>query len=357
MLENEKAQLFSWLKTALALELGTIPPYMMALVSLKPNANRVAAEQIRSVMIEEMLHMTLVANLTNSLGGKVEISADTIPSYPLAMEFDGKRFKDRQFDINLQAFSADAIDIFMQIELPSDWAAHDQLMLNAVDKLDIDGLTIGDFYQNIIKKLEETCVQYGEAAVFSGDVNLQIGEDYYWSAGGKPIVIKDLASAKQALTTIIDQGEGTSTSIDDTNKNGAEQALELAHFYRFREIHFGRYYQTGDQPHLPPTGEKFSVDYAAVYPIITNPKSSDYPAGSTLAQLNARFNLHYTLMLIQLHDAFTGTPKALYTAIMNGMHGMVPIAADMVKQAIPEDAQGRHGTPTFEWRTTDPIAN
>lgn len=348
-LETQKTELFSWLKTAMTLELGTIPPYMMAIISLKPEANRTSAELVRAVMIEEMLHMTLVANLTNSLGGSINLGPDTIPSYPLAMEFKGKRFKDRQFDVNLQAFSPQAIDIFMQIELPRDWAAHDPLMLKATSELDIDGLTIGDFYLNIIDQLEKLCDEYGESAVFNGNAALQIGQDYYWSSGGKPIVITDLASAKKAMQTIIDQGEGSSTEIYDGDHRTFGQPEELAHFYRFREIHFARHYQPGDKPHQPPTGTHFNVDYHAVYPIKMNPQISDYAADTPLAHLNNKFNAHYTLMLIQLQQAFSGTPKALYTAIMNGMHGLVPIATEMAKLAIPDDPKGHHGTPTFSW--------
>lgn len=348
-LETQKNELLRWLATALQLELGTIPPYMMAIVSLHPQANRTAAELIRAVMIEEMLHMTLVANLTNSLGGKVVLGPDVIPSYPLAMQFEGKRFKDRRFDVNLQAFSPQAIDIFMQIELPTDWAEREQVNLKAVSELDIDGLTIGQFYDRITERLESLCHQYGEAAVFSGNPSLQIGQDYYWSSGGKPIVITQLASAKEAIKTIIDQGEGTHTGIYDGDRRTFGQPAELAHFYRFREIHFARRYRIGDHPHDPPTGEHFAVDYQAVYPIKTNPVASDYAPGTPLAQLNDQFNAQYTLMLMQLEQAFSGVPKALYTAIMNGMHSMVPLAVQMAQQAIPGDAQGRHGTPTFSW--------
>ncbi|QWT39434.1 ferritin-like protein [Dickeya dadantii] len=350
-LETQKTELLDWLKTAMTLEFGTIPPYMMALVSLHPDKNRVPANLIRAVMIEEMLHMTLVGNLINSLGGRVDLGPDSLPSYPLAMEFRGKRFKDRKFDVNLQAFSPQAIEIFMMIELPSDWAEREPLMLMAADELDIDGLTIGDFYLNILHQLEELCGKYGESAVFCGDLALQISQDYYWSSGGKPIVITNLSSAREAINTIIEQGEGSSTSIYDDDHRTFGQPMELAHFYRFREIYFARYYQPGDKPHQPPSGEAFPVDYQAVYPIKANPIAGDYVPDTPLAALNEQFNRQYTLMLLQLQQAFSGQPRALYTAIMNGMHGMVPIAVNMASQPIPGDAEQRHGTPTFSWFT------
>ena len=60
----------SHLQTALEVELSTVPPYLCALYSIKPGANPESSRLIRSVVMEEMLHMTLVANLLNAVGGK-----------------------------------------------------------------------------------------------------------------------------------------------------------------------------------------------------------------------------------------------------------------------------------------------
>ena len=54
-------------------------------------------------------------------------------------------------------------------------------------------------------------------------------------------------------------------------------------------------------------------------------------------------------MLLQLQEALSGNPKVLYTAIMNGMHNLSPIASQIMALPIEGDAQGRHGCPTFEW--------
>jgi hypothetical protein len=344
-----KADILTRLKTALTLELGTIPPYMMALLSIQKPRNRVAAELIRTVMIEEMLHMVLVGNVTSALGGTVTLNAESIPSYPLVMNFEGKRFKDRQFDVDLTPFSGSAIDTFMQIELPDDWIERPEMLKMAQDRLDISGMTIGDFYRDIIHRLEVLCRELGERAVFSGAPEHQIPEDFYWSSGGKPVKVTDMESARRALHVVIEQGEGSSVSIFDGDKRNFGEMAELAHFFRFREIHFGRRYQPGDRPHDPPSGEPFEVDYSAVVPFKANPRSSDYAPGSALANLNHRFNQQYTLMLIQIQEAFSGSPKTLYTAIMNGMHGLTSLAGQMMALPIPGDPEGRHGAPTFEW--------
>ncbi|MFM6195333.1 MAG: ferritin-like domain-containing protein, partial [Planktothrix sp.] len=52
-----------YLKEAMKLEHATIPPYITALYSLKPGTNLEAFHIIRQVAVEEMLHLTLVANV------------------------------------------------------------------------------------------------------------------------------------------------------------------------------------------------------------------------------------------------------------------------------------------------------
>jgi hypothetical protein len=347
-LRDAKADLFAKLRTAFTLELGTIPPYMMAVVSAKRPHNRVAAEIIRTVMIEEMLHLTLVGNLTSALGGRVTVGPSTLPTYPLRMEFEGKRFRDRDFDVDLSPLSPASIDVYMKIELPDGWLRRTEAP--AAAELTIQGLTIGDFYRNIAAELRALCEEHGQRAVFTGDPALQISEEFYWSSGGHPVVVTDLESALRAIEVIVEQGEGAKASMDDGDDTDFRQPHQVAHFYRFREIHFGRRYRPGDKPHQPPTGEPFEVDYQAVQPFKTNPRSTDYAPGSPLAELNTRFNREYTLMLIQIGEAFSGTPRTLYTAIRNGMAGLSSVAARMVETPIPGDPQGRHGAPTFEWQ-------
>jgi hypothetical protein len=349
-LETEKADLLGRLRTAWALELGTIPPYMMAIMSIKKPKNRAAAELIRTVMIEEMLHLTLVGNLMLSLGGHVSVGPDTVPSYPLMLHFEGKRFSDRQFDVDLAPFSPAALEIFLQIELPGrprEVASEEE---SPIRRLDLEGSTIGEFYRGILDRLARISAQYGEAAVFSGDPARQISQEFYWSSGGKPIVIKTLGEARGAIEEIMRQGEGALRSRDDGDAEVVGEPEEVAHYYRFREIQAGRRYRAGDPLHASPTGEPFEVDYAAVYPIKTNPRSPDYAAGTPLAHLDAEFSRAYTLMLRQIAEAFSGSPRTLYTAIMNGMHTLTSVAAQMVATPIPGDPDGRHGAPSFEWR-------
>eukprot|EP00058_Branchiostoma_floridae_P011442 XP_002596930.1 hypothetical protein BRAFLDRAFT_76430 [Branchiostoma floridae] len=71
------------LQLALQIELATIPPYLSALFSIKDGNNRKVAAIIRSVVIEEMKHMSLVSNLLNAIGGSPVLNhSSVVPSYP-----------------------------------------------------------------------------------------------------------------------------------------------------------------------------------------------------------------------------------------------------------------------------------
>ena len=343
---RKKEKLLGWLQTAIELELATIPPYLTALLSISPTTNRGAAEAIRSVLMEEMLHMALVANVASSIGGGVRLDRRSLPSYPLTLNFKGQVFKDRSFAVDLAPLSQAAVEVFMRIEEPSERKL--QGFRRKSLELDVPGLTIGEFYNNMITLLEELDAA-ASGDLFTGDPSHQIGVDYYWSAGGQPVVVSDLASAKAALGIVIHQGEGASSSLNDGDSTRFGQPFEVAHYFRFREILVGRRYLLSDDPSAPPSGAPLPVDYDAVYPILVNAKSSDYAPGSALAQLNDAFNSHYTRMLMQLEEALNGQPKVLYTAIMNSMHSLGPIARQLMATPIDGHAQGRHGCPTFEW--------
>src|SRR5262249_35589916 len=69
------------LQWALAVELATIPPYLTALYSIKDNSSD-AYSLIKSVAIEEMLHLMLVSNLLNSTGATPKLSGEYVPRYP-----------------------------------------------------------------------------------------------------------------------------------------------------------------------------------------------------------------------------------------------------------------------------------
>ena len=80
---DSKGDLMQALQLAVELEHSTIPPYLTALYSIKQGSNVEVADLIRSVVIEEMLHMALSSNILISIGGAPNIDRpDFVPTYP-----------------------------------------------------------------------------------------------------------------------------------------------------------------------------------------------------------------------------------------------------------------------------------
>src|ERR1700732_4423538 len=102
------------LQRALELEHSTIPPYLYALYSLDENKNGAIAKIIQSVVLEEMLHMTLVCNILNALEGRPVIdNPKFIPTYPGPLPGG----IEAGLTVGLAPFSIDVVhDAFMAIE-------------------------------------------------------------------------------------------------------------------------------------------------------------------------------------------------------------------------------------------------
>ena len=75
--------LYEYLQGAIELEHATIPLYLTAAFSIKPGFNREARAIIISVANQEMLHMSIAANVLNAIGGRpVMDQPGFIPLFP-----------------------------------------------------------------------------------------------------------------------------------------------------------------------------------------------------------------------------------------------------------------------------------
>src|SRR4029079_19346345 len=102
------------LQWAIEIEHSISQPSLCALYSIKPGTNREAVEAITSVFIEEMLHMTLAANVLNAVGGAPVLDQPGfIPTYPQHLPHSSGTFL-----IPLAPFSRQTIETFMRIENP-----------------------------------------------------------------------------------------------------------------------------------------------------------------------------------------------------------------------------------------------
>lgn len=342
---TDLGELHRHLGAALQLEHATIPPYLVALYSIRPGTNSDAHHVLRAVVVEEMLHLTLAANILNAIGGDPDLTAEGfVPTYPAYLP-DGET----DFEVSLQAFSKEAVDTFLKIERPAAAAGqgvktvHRRRTNGSVraartrDDSEEHFYSIGEFYQAIEQGLVELHAQQGDA-MFSGDPARQITPEYYYSGGSDVIPVTDLTSAQAAIRVISEQGEGMGGHIFDVED-------EIAHYYRFEQLVLGRYYLAGDQTG-DPTGGLLDVDWEAVYPVKTNARLSDYPEGSELRAGAVAFNAGYADFLGLLTRAFRGEP-GLLTGAVGAMFQIKELACQLMRQPI-DRSTGLHAVPTFE---------
>ncbi|HEY6887061.1 MAG TPA: ferritin-like protein [Solirubrobacter sp.] len=327
------------LQAAVTLELSTIPPYLCALYSMHPHGNDEAKLVIRSVVVEEMLHMVLAANTLNAIGGRPLVAGgEHVPRYPHELP-DG-------VVLDLLPFSPEAVEAFLAVENPGhsvhtalDPATrrHEHHISKAVETAN-GPTTIGEFYAEIVALLDETANDIGEAALFSGDPARQVTREYYYAAGGGSITVSDLASAHAALAEIVEQGEGEMHSMYDDEG-------DLAHYFRFQQLKHGRAYVPEDDAGEP-SGAPVSVDYAASYPMLANPRTAEY-GDPELRAVSDTANRAWSELLVQLERSFNGEPAELIPAV----HSMFKLRdAALVLLANPvAEHPGRHAGPTFEW--------
>lgn len=287
------------LQTAIQLEHATIPPYLCALYSLQAGRNREVAERIESVVMEEMLHMVQAANVLNAVGGTPQLTApDFVPRYPATLPHS-----DGRVVVALRRFSPDAVATFLRIERPEPPGAPPR-----ADRYH----TIGQFYAAIELGLRHLA-DHGDP--FTGDARRQVGPDHVYGMAGSVVAVTDLESALAGLSQIVDQGEGVDHSIHDGDVPFGDRQEELAHYFRFDEIRRGRRYRPSDTPRTGPTGSPILVDYDAVWPMRTDPRTDELPPGSDVRQLSEDFDRTYAELLAQLEVALTGAPARLTEAV------------------------------------------
>ncbi|UOD30130.1 ferritin-like protein [Massilia violaceinigra] len=322
------------LQDAIELEHATIPVYLYALYSLDPSKNGAVAAIIESVVMEEMLHMLLVANVLNAIGGQPDIAAPGfVPRYPGPLPGD----VEGELIVHLAPFSQDQLSAFLTIEQPEN-----PLVFKHVPGEDDGRVTIGEFYAAISASLARL-----DPSVFSNTPRNQVGPDLFTGS----IVVTDLKSAQAAINLIVEQGEGTSTSPEEAGGGG------FAHYYRFMQIRKGHALVKNPGVNPPQkrysySGAPISIDPDGVYALPTNPKSADYPDGSAQRYASDRFNYTYTALLNCLHCLFGGEETARQLDVAVGLMMSLKGQAKAMASGVPNPAIIIG--PSFEYQAGNP---
>jgi hypothetical protein len=270
-------------------------------MSIRDNSNLEAAEILRSVMLEEMLHLTLAANLLNAVGGTPSLThTGFVPRYPHRLPFSGDRF-----EISTERFSRPALETFLAIERPEGPQAKPE-----PEKFH----TIAQFYAAVRDGIDELCQRHGEKRVFTGKLSRQVTPDAYYAAGSI-VVVTGRDTARRAIEEISEQGEGAHGSVFDGDHSICGDGREPAHYYRFQQLLKGRLYRTGDTPTSGPSGARLDVDFNAVHPIRPNARAADHPKRSEIRQALDAFRHRYGQLLAALEAAFTGHPDRMTEGI------------------------------------------
>jgi hypothetical protein len=290
----------SMLQTAIGVEFGTLPPYLYAMFSIRRGENDAAFGRIKSILMQEMVHMCLACNILNALGGRPKL---TPPVYPGPLPGDIGPPDGQPLIINLLPFSQKAMWQGMQIEQPEsppDFPIK-TLMLGAREAAP-QTVTIGQFYGAL-----DTFLSTLPPESWTPGRN-QINDSQFFS--GQLFPINSYDDAHRAIQDIVSEGEGAKDDPLDFQN-------ELAHYYRFGECYHDKVLTKSAEPQGYTWGPRLlGVDWSAVYPAIENPGTHDFSKEPPAAQAaQAACNEAYSRMVDELQRAVTGEQDRLGNAV------------------------------------------
>ncbi len=227
---GDREELIYMLAEAAAIEHNVMCCYLYGIWSLKrgeqdgltPEQTEIVQDWKRAmtmVAVEEMTHLTLVGNLASAVGGAPHLSH---PNFPIPFGYHASGI-----DLELFGFSHALIDHAIFLERPEGMELHDSpefvhpsdyhrtppkgtIMPSAQDYE-----TIGHLYRGISHSLDVLSRKLGEENLFCGDEEDQINPADAPLPG--LMTVTDLASAREALETIVEQGEGAPEHTEDSH--------------------------------------------------------------------------------------------------------------------------------------------
>src|SRR5262245_16234114 len=305
------------LQWAITVEHATIPPYECAMLSVIDGGSD-ACLTFKYVVREEMLHPALAANLLSWIGGTPRFAGpDVMPTFPGPMPHHDP---DPPLILHLERASVAVVrDVFLRIEEPKERGSKPQ-----GDRYD----SLGQFYDAIADGIDR--VADTELTDRPGP---QITRGYLGHGGGTLYPVVDRASAMQAITEIVEQGEGS--NMTDVEPFGFEGAEEPSHYHRFRALVDG------------------DVSIGPVQPMRRDPSTDALPLGP-LRDLAALFDAAYSLQLrvmdrVWIEGDGSDLIDGAMVPLMN--HAQKPIARALLAQPLDDDT-GDHAGPGFAWRPT-----
>jgi Ferritin-like len=330
-----------------------------------------AAGTIMSVVIEEMLHLSLSSNICQAA-----VAEPGIMNLGKSLTYPATLFADkREFAINRAPLSVEALVDFLEIESPNQFQADP---------------TIGQFYEKLIQYVEEKNIKWRPTG--KGYPQLVPSQPYYsqnsintvhYDAQHNPhfsnaddsggmIEVTGKESAIAAMKEIIHQGEGPTGNVQLEFKDGRPIPLpvvdgkvvfgphdfddpekkELSHFSKFMELYsLALYYEEKFKAH-PKLDGFFSY---FVYNQATNPYTKDYQGKSKeLYQQCQLGNAIYTYILLMVETCYYQELPTQFEVFMMGIHKSMiwllsEFGADMRTKKYKKGRIEYDGSLSFEY--------
>jgi ferritin-like protein len=323
---------------------------------------------INEIALQEMIHLALVNNLLAALGGAPRLGRHNLPQRsPYAPEIR----------LTLAPFNEQTLRRFLHIERPEgmDISAvagqldHDRpappvptgpLVLPAPQAFS----SVGQLYHGIESGLRGLVDRYGERQVFVGSPNAQASTRYFRVPERMPelLPVTGLASANQAIQTIVEQGEG------------ARGSWQGAHFGRFLKILEAYRAMKADDPSFAPARPSVTNPYVRVprdlhgLATASGPAAPDDPRGvhliqdPTTAAVSDLFNACYAAMLQLLYRFFQHTEETDdelsmlgQTTVLMMRQVIAPLGELLTRLPVGPQAPGWTAGPSFMVTSATPV--
>jgi len=353
VLQHREALVYTLSKAA-ALEHLVMLQYLYAAFSMKdreddglPKEQLAAVRRWRRTILEiagqEMLHLALVQNLLTSVGAAPVLGR---PSFPLPVHAYPAGIQ-----MALLPFGETSLRHFAFLERPEGMPIDDAEAFAALDKAtslppaDEDEIgprlqdfeTIGSLYRAVEAGVDRLAERLGEARLFLGPPAAQATEEHFrWP---ELVPVTDLASARAAINTIVEQGEG------------ARGEWRQAHFGRLIEI-LDEYLEIrGADPTFEPARPVLAACVRAREDGLAVPLISDPFANRCVDLLNAVYEV--VLQLLARYFAHTDeTPEQLAViadVAVSLMYGAIkPLGGLVTRLPVGSEHPGLTAGPTFE---------
>jgi len=238
----------------------------LSLTKSQIDAGLKVQQLIKSVVVEEMLHLCLAANLLSSLGFVPDLyNKKTLPKYPSNFPYHTTLL------LYLDILNEDSAKLFQQIEIPSP----------PTEVPAVRGFSsIGQFYK-CVKQALNAKIKFGHETF---QLPPGLGYAPHSPDSGDIVIVKDFASANKAIDIIVTQGEGIPSDGIEPLQWADSAHFEKSHYKRFTIL-----LELVKDPNL------------VVWPVKKNIKRDDLPTSKLRTAVDL-FNACYCYLLLALEN-------------------------------------------------------